>query len=327
MNRRVAVFVAAIVVAAAAGLLIWRGRAPDLPPDIVQANGRIEVERIEIAAKYPGRVATMRVDEGDSVTAGQIVAEMDDIDLRAERAAALAAVHRAEQNVNRAEAEVALREADLGLAEVELRRANELQLRNTGTPAEVDRRTAQKNVTKAALDGARAAVGDAKAGVEVARAQLALVDSKLAEASLKTPVGGRVEYRLTQPGEVIPSGGRVATVLDLGDVFMTVFLPTHHAGRAALGGEARIVLDAAPEYVIPAAVSFVAAEAQFTPKSVETQNEREKLMYRVKLRVDPKLLQAHRAHVKAGMTGVAFVSTAQRTAWPEKLLPRLPNDE
>jgi HlyD family secretion protein len=143
--------------------------------------------------------------------------------------------------------------------------------------------------------------------------------------TLSTPVAGRVEYKLVQAGEVVGAGGRLVTILDLTDVFMTIFLPTGEAGRVALGSEARIVLDAAPKYVFPATVSFVAAEAQFTPKAVETANEREKLMYRVKLKADPKLLETYRDYVKAGLTANAYVQLTQGAVWPERLALRLPN--
>jgi HlyD family secretion protein len=103
-----------------------------------------------------------------------------------------------------------------------------------------------------------------------------------------------------------------------------VFLPTSEVGRVALGSEARIVLDATPQYVVPANVSFVAGEAQFTPKYVETRNEREKLMYRVKLKIDPKLLDTYRDYVKAGLTGTATVKVAVDAAFPEALTLRLP---
>jgi HlyD family secretion protein len=106
---------------------------------------------------------------------------------------------------------------------------------------------------------------------------------------------------------------------------MMIFLPTGQAGRVELGSEARIVLDSAPEYVVPTTVAFVAAEAQFTPKYVETANEREKLMYRIKLHIDPQLLQTYRGYVKAGMTGNAYVKIRGAATWPANLAPRLPN--
>jgi HlyD family secretion protein len=105
---------------------------------------------------------------------------------------------------------------------------------------------------------------------------------------------------------------------------MTIFLPTAHAGRVTVGTEARIVLDAAPQFVIPATVSFVAARAQFTPKDVETRSEREKMMFRVKVRIDPELLIKYREQVKTGLPGVAYVRLDVNAAWPESLLVKMP---
>jgi HlyD family secretion protein len=208
-----------------------------------------------------------------------------------------------------------------------MRRASELAQRAAGTKAELERRTAQHLVAEAQVLGARAALAEAKAAKEAAAAQVAQIEATLADTILVTPVTGRVEYKLVQAGEVVAAGGRLVTILDLSDVFMTIFLPTSEVGRVALGSEARIVLDAAPSYVIPATVSFVAAEAQFTPKTVETANEREKLMYRVKLAIDPKLLETYRDYVKAGLTGNAYVKVAANATWPDRLAARLPNGE
>ncbi len=105
---------------------------------------------------------------------------------------------------------------------------------------------------------------------------------------------------------------------------MTVFLPTGQAGRVRVGSEARIVLDATPEYRISAQVSFVAARAQFTPKAVETRSEREKLMFRVKVRIDPALLSEHIEKVKTGVPGVVYLRLDDDIDWPEGLTVRLP---
>ncbi|MDF2114195.1 HlyD family efflux transporter periplasmic adaptor subunit, partial [Roseiarcaceae bacterium H3SJ34-1] len=159
----------------------------------------------------------------------------------------------------------------------------------------------------------------------VAEAQLAQIEATIADMTLKAPVSGRIEYRLAQAGEVVAPGGRVLTLLDLSDVHMTIFLPTSQAGRVELGSEARIMLDSAPEYVVPATVSFVAAEAQFTPKYVETVSEREKLMYRIKLHIDPQVLETYRGYVKAGMTGNAYVKIQIGAIWPANFVARLPD--
>src|SRR6516162_3248360 len=126
------------------------------------------------------------------------------------------------------------------------------------------------------------------------------------EKAHMAPRSGRVQYRVAQPGEVLSAGGRVLNLVDLGDVYMTFFLPTRDAGRVGLGAEARLILDARPDLVIPAQISFVADVAQFTPKTVETASEREKLMFRVRARIDPELLEKHIRYVKTGLPGVAF---------------------
>ena len=318
--------VVVLVAGAAGGYAYWvQSQASRVPAGLARANGRIEVERVDIANKYAGRLAEVRVDEGANVRKEDILVRLDTTEVLAQLAAAKAAVHRAHQGIARAQSDVALRDAELRLAEADLRRTAALARTNTATQAELDRRTAQRDVAQATLDSARVSVEDAKAATEVAAAQVAQIEAVIADMTLRAPVSGRVEYRLAQAGEVVAAGGRVLTLLDLSDVHMTIFLPTTQAGRVELGSEARIMLDGAPEYVVPAIVSFVAAEAQFTPKYVETANEREKLMYRIKLHIDPQILETYRGYVKAGMTGNAYVKVRIGATWPVNLTPRLPD--
>lgn len=325
---RIAPILAILVLGAAAagGYAYWaQVQASRVPEGLARANGRIEVERVDVATKYAGRLAEVRVEEGTFVRKDDILVRVDTSEILAQLAAAKAAVHRGHQSVARAQADVALREAELKLAETELKRATELLRTSSGTQADLDRRAAARDVTKASLESAKVSIEDAKAATEATEAQVAQIEATIADMTLKAPVSGRVEYRLAQAGEVVPAGGRVLTLLDLSDVHMTIFLPTALAGRVELGSEARIVLDSAPEYVVSATVAFVAAEAQFTPKYVETATEREKLMYRIKLHIDPQLLQTYRGYVKAGMTGNAYVKIRSAATWPANLAPRLPN--
>jgi HlyD family secretion protein len=113
-------------------------------------------------------------------------------------------------------------------------------------------------------------------------------------------------------------------MLDISDVYMDVYLPTAAAGRVKVGSDAKIVLDAWPKFVIPAHVSFVATQAQFTPKAVETEDERDKLMFRVKVRVDAGILLAHAADVRTGLPGRAYVRYDSKVDWPTAL-PRSPS--
>ena len=315
-----------LVAGAAGGYAYWvQEQALRVPRGLARANGRIEVERVDVATKYAGRIAELRVDEGAFVSKNDVLVRIDTTEILAQLAAAKAAVHRAHQSVAKAQADVALREAELKLAEADLKRGTELVRTNAATQADLDRRTAQRDVSKASLEGAKVAIEDAKAATEAAEAQVAQIEATIADMTLKAPVSGRVEYRLAQAGEVVASGGRVLTLLDLSDVHMTIFLPTSQAGRVELRSDARIVLDSAPEYVIPATITFVAGEAQFTPKYVETVNEREKLMYRIKLHIDPQILETYRGYVKAGMTGNAYVKVRAGATWPADLTPRLPD--
>ena len=112
-------------------------------------------------------------------------------------------------------------------------------------------------------------------------------------------------------------------MVDLSDVYMTFFLPTVAVGKVALGSEVRLVLDAAPEHVIPANVSFVADVAQFTPKTVETAVEREKLMFRVRAQIPPELLKKYIQQVKTGLPGVAYVKLDAKAPWPAHLQTNL----
>ena len=160
---------------------------------------------------------------------------------------------------------------------------------------------------------------DAGAAVEAAKASLESIGADINDSILKSPRDGRVQYRVAQPGEVLSAGGRVLNLVDLGDVYMTFFLPTAQAGRVAIGADVRLILDAAPQYVIPAKVTFVADVAQFTPKTVETEEERLKLMFRVKAQIAPELLRKYIQQVKTGLPGMAYVRLDQKVEWPASL--------
>jgi HlyD family secretion protein len=325
--RMVVALLAMLSVAVGAGLYTYwqRTQIDAVATGLSRANGRIEASRVAVATKYAGRVAEIRIKEGEFVEAGAVVARMDTSELLAEIAAAKARARQADRAVGQAKAQVLMRQAELNLAVVELNRAQALKKRDFIAASTVDQRQAERDVAAAALTAAQAGVGDAEASQDAAEAAVAQLAAVLDDQTLTAPVSGRIEYKLAQPGEVLGSGGQIATLLDLTDVYMTIFLPAPLAGRVGLGSEARIVLDAAPDYVIPATVSFVAAEAQFTPKFVETESEREKLMYRIKLQIDPELLKAYRDYVKAGLTGDAYVKVESAAAWPDSLAPKLPS--
>ena len=302
----------------------WQQQLSALPPGIVKANGRLESEQVEISAKYPGRIATVVAREGQMVEAGEVVARMDTVELEAQLRAAEAQVLRAEHEKTQAEALIVQRDSERTFARQELQRATTLMEKGWATVEKVDQRRSEMRTAQAAYDTAVASLDAAKATILAQQSEVSRLRSQVTDSSLVAPRRGRIQYKLAQPGEVLPAGGRVLTLLDLSDVYMTIFLPAHAAGLLALGDEARVTLDPVPGYVFPARVTFVATEAQFTPKSVETAEEREKLMFRIKLSIDPAIRTKYEDHVKTGLRGIGFVRTMPDAAWPETLAVKLP---
>lgn len=340
--------VAALAAVLVAGGYAWRQwNAAHQNEGLAGGNGRIEATEVDIATKYAGRVAEILVREGDFVQAGQPLARMQVDSLLAQRREAEAGREQARQAVASARAQVALREseyaaaqaqivqseADLDAARRRTQRSEALAHQGAMPLQELDDNRAREHGLRAALKAAQAKAQAAQAAIQAARAQVdsALSAVRAAEATVEriaadlqdselvAPRDGRVQLLLAQSGEVLAGGGKVLNLVDLTDVYMSFFLPETVAGRVALGSEVRIVLDAAPHYVIPATVSFVASTAQFTPKTVETASERQKLMFRVKARIAPELLRKHAEQVKTGLPGQAWVRLDSSRDWPAHL--------
>jgi HlyD family secretion protein len=309
------------------GLLLWRYyfAAPGLE-GFASGNGRIEATEIDVAAKRGGRLEEVLAKEGDRVESGQVLARMDSKSLRAELRQAEARLNQAHTERDHAHAVIKQRESECALAEKDLKRSEKLYGQDPGAISreQIEHDAAAVETAQAACAAAEAQLANAEAAIQAAVAEVERIKSDLDDTVLRASRSGRVLYRLAEPGEVLPPGGKVLTVLDLTDVYMTIFLPTSQAGRVDMGAEARIIFDAAPEYVVPASVSFVAPRAQFTPKEVETRSEREKLMFRIKLRIAPELLQKHIEKVKTGVPGVAYVRLESAAEWPQHLHVRLP---
>jgi len=346
-RKSLAAAVAAVLLAGLAFLAWQRGLLREDEDGIASGNGRIEAVEIDVAARTAGRISAVLVDEGDFVRMGQIVATLDPDQLEAQRRQAEAELQQAgsavatassllaqrESERIAAQATVAQRAAELRSAQTQLSRSLGLQEKKFISPQAVDDDRTRVETAQAALDAARAQVAASAAGVvnaasqvrgaqaseAAARAHLERVLEDLDDMSLKAPADGRVQFRIAEPGEVVAVGGKVLNLIDLSDVYMTFFLPTAAAGRLTLGDEVRLVLDAAPQWVIPATISFVASEAQFTPKTVETASEREKLMFRVKAQIPADLLRKHIRKVKTGLPGMAYVRLDPGTAWPPRL--------
>ena len=344
-----AIALAVVVIA----VVLWLKLKPSDPgKDFVSGNGRVEATEIDIATKLAGRVQNIMVDEGDFVKAGQTLAQMQVDVLDAQRDAARAQSQQAITDVASAEAQVvarqsdtvaaqatvAQRQAELDAAQRRFARTKTLSTNGVATMQELDDDRASLHGTEAAVTAAQAQVTAAQAAIKAAQAQvvgansavtasqatITSIEADITDSQLKSPRDGRVQYRVAQPGEVLAPGGKVLNLVDLNDVYLTFFLPETAVGKVALGSEVRVILDAAPQYVIPAQVSYVATVAQFTPKTVETASERQKLMFRVKAQFGHDLLQKNLKLVKTGLPGVAWLKLDAKTDWPANLAIKVP---
>ncbi|MDX1796920.1 MAG: efflux RND transporter periplasmic adaptor subunit [Hydrogenovibrio sp.] len=297
----------------------WQKQQSLLPDGIASGNGRIEANEVDIATKYAGRIQDIFADEGDLVKTGQVLAQMDTNELQTQYDRVKANLAQSQETINEAKAKLEKSRRDLAYTEKQSRRIEAMLKKGLTTQSLADE---QRN----ALASARAQIKISEANLkalekskEAYQASVRQIQAELNESILKAPVTGRVLYRLAQKGEVLGGGGKIMTLLDLSNIYMEIFLPAKDAGVLKIGDDARIVLDIYPNQPIPAKVTFVSPQAQFTPKQVETKDERDKLMFRVKLQIPPSLVRQHIQRVKTGLRGVGYVKTREKASWPAYL--------
>ena len=339
-----------VLLAAAAGggwRAYHRQEAAALPDFVVHSNGRLELNRLDVASLYPGRVERVRVAEGDAVKPGDVLVELSSAQSSGQLAAAQAATLRATELVQRARAgvqqaqqtvaEIAAYRQQQKVAKLELDNAKQMRREDLVSASELAKRQADfdravasvkaaqaaRAEAQAAVAQGQAAVAEAEAGVKQATAQADTAASADADMAIRSPAAARVEYRLAEPGTVIGAGSRVISLLDPEDVYMNVFVPNAVMASLRVGDEARIVLDGI-DAVFPAEIGFIAEQAQFTPKSVETMSERQKLVFRVKLRVPKDVARRYDRLLKGGMTGDGYLRRDSAQPWPLALEVKLP---
>jgi HlyD family secretion protein len=307
------------VVAVAAGYLgyqYWQGQKNAVPKGIAWGNGRLEAKLVDVTSKESLRVKDILVDEGDVVQPGQVLAHMDTVTLDAQLAEAKANVAAAQERLAIANSAITRQKSQIGLAKIEAERSGKLLKENAGSQREYDVRATAVETQTAALSEEVARLNTAKQEVLVAQANVATVQTRIDDATLKSPMLGRVLYRLTQPGEVLAAGGKALTLVNMDDIYMEIFLPSEQAARVKVGAEARITVDYIPNRAAAGRVTFVSPEAQFTPKQVETRSERDKLMFRVKIGLPKELVLQFMDHIKTGVRGIGYVKIDDSAVWP-----------
>ena len=195
----------------------------------------------------------------------------------------------------------------------------DVQAREIAAQARVGAAQAKEGAAEARAVAAQARADAARQQIGVAQGQVEVTKSRIKDATLVSSITGRVLYRLVEPGEVLGSGGKALTIVDLSDVYMEIFLPSDQAARLKTGAPARITVDYEPNQAAAGSVSFVSPEAQFTPKQVETKSEREKLMFRVKIQIPPEVVTHYIERIKTGVRGVGYVKVNPDATFPDWL--------
>ncbi len=326
--------VAAILIVAAGGYLIFSKMVikPSLPEGLIQANGRIEGETHVVATKIAGKITQILAREGDSVKSGQILAQLDDSQIREkvnQAAFALAAANakleatKAAYGVMKQEVPIAIERATAGRAlsravlsksaaadtqsakdavrfrrlaeEGSIGRQKSEQMDLASESAKSDLESARNGLIQAEklLDDAHLGQSRLKAKedelkavaaqADQTRAALSEVESILADLSVRAPIDGIITTKITNPGEVAAPGSPLYSMVDLDQLFLKVYVPEKEIGKLKLNLNARIYIDAMPETPFEGRVTYIASKAEFTPKEVQTPDERVKLVYAVKI--------------------------------------------
>ena len=304
--------------------LIARLRGQTQPYGIAKAEGRVEGNQVDVSSKYPGQLAEISVEEGTKVAIGQVIAKVSSPEFEAQLRAAQSDLQSAQDALAGAEADIGSRKAALEFAKSDFERGQELMKSGFITKQAFEERQRNYQSADAAVATMAARRDQAQASITAAQAKVQQIESMIHDLTLVSPRNGQIQYQLARKGETVAAGEPIVTVLDLTDLHMVVFLPAADAGRLGIGDQARVILDAVPDYVIPAEVSFVASESQFTPKTVETEAERAKLMFRVELRIDRGVLKTYYGRLEGGLTGSGFVRTRPDAKWPAELEVKLP---
>jgi len=312
-----------VVVVIAAGGIGWytyhryRVAQEQKYPKFYSGNGRLEATEVYVSAKIAGRIDQIFIKEGDLVRKGDKLVQMQTDTLEAERDATKAQIEIYKGELAMAEATAQQKQIALDGAEREYKRQKQMLASKATSQQHYDNAETAYLSAKANLDYAKANVVSSKAQIDKQQAELRKIEADINDSLLIAKYDGRVQNLLAHEGEVLSSGGRVMNIIALTDVYMTFFLPTSIVGKVELGAEVKLIFDAAPDFPIDAKVTFIDPVAQFTPKSVETQVEREKLMFRIKASIDPKRLEEHLELVKTGVPGVAWVKLAPGAKWEE----------
>jgi HlyD family secretion protein len=284
------------------------GCGASVDTDTIRASGHIEATEIRLAAKVGGRLLEAPLEEGDTVNAGEMVARLETLDAQHQLAQARANVEAADaqlrlllagsraEDLRRAEDQMAQAQSELDAARRDLDRLSGLADRGSATEKSRDDAATRKEIAERAVAAARAQLDKLVAGprrqeIEAARAQrasaqamVAAVEQQITDATVLAPADGVVTTRIAEPGEILPPGATMAILTDLDRPWLTVWIDEPSLSRVKLGQSVTVRVDGSDQ-IFDGTVSFISPVAEFTPKNVQTPDERAKLVFRVKVQL------------------------------------------
>lgn len=287
----------------AISFFVYKNFIKEQDNNLIKGNGRIEAREVAVSAKFGGKIVQLDTNEGDEVKKDQLLAVIDSRSLEAEIEAQKAKENEILKQISAIDAEINATKSDIKFYEKELERTKTLMKKNFASQLELDKNINALDKVKAKLNSLYANKKSLQASQKSLLAAIKAQEINLADMKIYSPIDGVILYKLVENGEMIANGGRMFIMYNPNDLYMTIYMPAEKAGQIKLGDKATIKLDAYPDKSFPATVTFIAENAEFTPKEVETQKERQKLVFRVKLSLDNNLNR----EAKPGMPGDGYI--------------------
>lgn len=287
----------------AISFFVYKNFIKEQDNNLIKGNGRIEAREVAVSAKFGGKIVQLDTNEGDEVKKDQLLAVIDSRSLEAEIEAQKAKENEILKQISAIDAEINATKSDIKFYEKELERTKTLMKKNFASQLELDKNINALDKVKAKLNSLYANKKSLQASQKSLLAAIKAQEINLADMKIYSPIDGVILYKLVENGEMVANGGRMFIMYNPNDLYMTIYMPAEKAGQIKLGDKATIKLDAYPDKSFPATVTFVAENAEFTPKEVETQKERQKLVFRVKLSLDNNLNR----EAKPGMPGDGYI--------------------
>jgi HlyD family secretion protein len=301
--KNVAIIVIIICGIVVLSLIIFYGFLSHKQDDLIKGNGRVESREIAVATKFSGRLSEVYVDEGDSVESGQLLATIDSRSLASDIEAQKAKSEEILRNITSVEADIKATGSDIKFYKKEVERTKILMKQNFSSQLELDRNNNYLDKSEAKLLGLVAEKKGLQASYQSILASINTMAINLGDMEIYAPTSGIILYKLIENGEILDAGGKLFIMYNPDDLYMTIYMSSEKAGQVKLGDMAKVKLDAYPSKIFDTKVTFVAENAEFTPKEVETYKEREKLVFRIKLTFNDNSLR----EAKPGMPGDGYI--------------------